>query len=609
MLLPPAPQEPPAQVQPAAAKVNVTTNKKDDALPEWHRKAMETREQRLGWWREARFGMFIHWGVYSDLAGEWEGKALGGYAEHIQRMAKIPIPVYREKVAGKFNPTHFDADTWVRLAKEAGMGYLIITAKHHDGFAMYPSQVSKYNIVDATPFKRDPMRELQAACKKYGVRFGFYYSHAFDWGDADGPGNDWEYQNPGGDKGLHGGREWWKVSPQSLPQVRRYVDTKSIPQIQELIRLYHPDILWFDTPHKLPPVENLRILQAVREAGPEVVVNGRLVRGMGDYENTADRPAEFTPHAGDWEGIPTTNESYGYSKTDHSHKPASHFIQLVAKAAARGGNLLMNIGPRGDGTFDPKDVEILEGIEKWMTVNHSSVRGTERTPLPVQSWGESTRRGNTLYLHVFDWPRDGKLVVGGLKASVKRAYLLTDAKQTPLATERINALDIRLTVPTTAPDAVDTVVVVETENTEIATDATTRLLDPATPNLLRVFDGQLHGKGLRFGAGKVVDAYATGWSDPAEYITWPVRLNDAASYDVTITYDADAASAGSAFTVSIAGQTLKGTVEEGKIRTMALGRVQLEPGTHEFRVLPTQIKGTDLMRLRSLKLMPVASGR
>jgi hypothetical protein len=224
-------------------------------------------DARLGWWREARFGMFVHWGVYSTLSGTWNGRAYGGYGEHIQRMAKIPIPVYRREVAGTFNPVHFNADEWIRLAKEAGMGYFIITAKHHDGFAMYDSQVSDYNIVKATPFARDPMRELQAACKRHGLKFGFYYSHAFDWGEENGPGNDWDFDNPGGDKLLHG-FNWWEKCPEFLPRARKYVDEKSIPQILELIRNYDPDILWFDTPHKLPDEENRCIMAAVRRAKP-----------------------------------------------------------------------------------------------------------------------------------------------------------------------------------------------------------------------------------------------------------------------------------------------------------------------------------------------------
>ena len=575
----------------------------------WWRNSMATREQRLEWWREARFGMFVHWGVYSYLGGTWNGHAVKGYGEHIQRILKIPIPVYREQVAGKFNPVDFDADAWIKAAKEAGMGYFIITAKHHDGFAMYDSKVSDYNVVKATPFHRDPMKELRAACQKYGLKFGFYYSHAFDWGDANGPGNDWDYDNPGGDRGLHGGRDWWVASPELLPKVRKYVDEKSIPQLLELIRNYDPDILWFDTPHKLPDSENLRILKAVREAKPSIVINGRLVRNGGDYASTADRPAEFAPHDGDWEGIPTTNESYGYNQNDHSHKPPEHFIRLLAKAAARGGNVLLNIGPMGNGRMDPADLSILHGIGEWWKVNGASIRGTSRTPLPVQAWGESTLEGNNLYLHVFQWPSDGKLVVGGLKSKVKQAYLLADCREggsAPtgkrlLKVMRLNPLDILVDVPAAAPDKTDSVVVLEGSESP-ATDSARLLLPEIKQDTLRVFDGNLRGKSLRFGAGKTRDAYVENWSNPADSISWTVRLTEAATFRINLVTDAERGSAGSTFVLKAGEQSLAGIVQPGESVSLSLGTLHLKPGTFEIQLLPTKIQGTELMRPRSLLL-------
>jgi hypothetical protein len=253
----------------------------EEAIATWWTASMKNHDQRIAWWREAHFGCFIHWGVHSTFGGEWNGKPFKGYAEHMMRIQKILRAVYAEKVVSVFNPEKFDADEWVKLIKAAGMKYVIITAKHHDGFAMFPSAVTKYNIRDATPFKRDPMRELSEACKRNGIRFGFYYSHAFDWEDPNAPGNDWDYDNPGGDKGLHGGVNWFDQHPELLPKAQRYVDEKAIPQIIELLKNYHPDILWFDTPSKLPLSENLRILKALRAVDQNVVVNGRLARGQG----------------------------------------------------------------------------------------------------------------------------------------------------------------------------------------------------------------------------------------------------------------------------------------------------------------------------------------
>lgn len=588
----------------AAAADSFEVPDKDSPEAAWWRESMKTRDDRLQWWREARFGMFVHWGVYSALGNEYQGRKGGGYAEHIQRILKIPIPEYRSNVAGIFNPTKFDADEWIRTAKAAGMGYFVITAKHHDGFAMWPSQASDYNIVKATPFKRDPMRELRDACRKYGLKFGFYYSQAFDWGEANGAGNDWDYQNPGGDRGI-GGRDWWKTTPEFLPKARRYVDEKAIPQLRELIRNYDPDIFWFDTPHKLPPSENVRIFRAVREASPRVVINGRLVRGWGDYASTADRPAEFSPHEGDWEGIPTTNESYGWSKFDTSHKPPAHFVQLLAKAAARGGNLLMNIGPMGNGKLDPKDVAILKGIAQWWEHNGSSIRGTTATPLPVQAWGESTRKGSTLYLHVFNWPAGGDLVVGGLKSEVKQAWLLADSKRRPLKPTRLNPLDVSIQVPRKAPDKIDSVVVLECAG-EIP-GGQTRLLQPAfARDTLRVFDAELRGGSLRFGAGKTRDAYAYGWSNRADVVAWPVRLEQPGAFDVSVVYDAEGASAGNTFEVRAGGQSLGAAVKAGQIQTVSPGRITLAPGQHEIIIAPVQIKGGELFRLRSLELKTVA---
>ena len=253
----------------------------------------------------------------------------------------------------------------------------------------------------------------------------------------------------GGDKGL-----WWtnraeRTSGVAL-RIEKYVYGKAIPELKELIAKYHPDILWFDTPSKLPFYEQAAIVKAVREADPNVVINGRAARttsvNLGDYLDTSDRPEELRPTPGDWEAIPTTNESYGYNKLDTVHKPVAYFIQLLAKTSAKGGNVLLNIGPKGDGTIDPPDAEILAGIGKWMAINGESIHGTQRTPLDRQAWGDSTVKGDTLYLHVMNWPADGKLLVGGLLSEVKQAYLLNDSSRKRLKTERSGTEDLLVRV-------------------------------------------------------------------------------------------------------------------------------------------------------------------
>jgi alpha-L-fucosidase len=585
---------------------------------EWWRKSMETRGQRLGWWREARFGMFIHWGVYSHLAGVWEGTPVTGYAEHIQRIRRIPIPVYRERVVAAFNPTRFDADEWIRTAKRAGMGYFIITAKHHDGFAMYDSDVSDYDVMAATPWHRDPMRELRDAARRHGVRFGFYYSHAFDWGEANGAGNDWDFQNPGGDLNLHGGRDWWLTAPELLPKIRQYVDRKAIPQVQELIRKYDPDIMWFDTPHKLPPEENLRILRAAREAGPHVVINGRAVQPLsggpearfGDYASTADRPAELIPHAGDWEAIPTTNESYGYHRMDRSHKPPEHFVQLLAKAAARGGNLLLNIGPMGDGRFDPRDVAILDGIARWMEVNGAAIHGTTRTPLPVQVWGQSTLAGARLYLHVFDWPNDGRLYVAGLASDVRSAHLLAQPHAPELPVRRVNAFDVEIQVPSTAPDPWNSVVVLDLF---VPIETNPAFFLPATggPFYLHVFDGQLVRPGIGYADGKRDRDVTVNWNRVDSGVDWSVRLATPARYRVALNYATASTEQTGAFEIAFGNQKVAGRVQPTATPTTFvthdLGVVLLDAGELTVSVRAKEIAGGELMRLRRVELTPVGA--
>jgi alpha-L-fucosidase len=583
----------------------------DKALNGWWKTSMQTHESRIQWWRDARFGMFIHWGVYSLPGGEWKGKKVDGYAEHLMRKEKIPRAEYLE-LAHQFNPVKFNADQWVQTAKRAGMRYIIITAKHHDGFAMYNSLVSDYNVVKQTAWKHDPMADLSTACKKYGLKFGFYYSHAFDWEHPDAPGNDWDYDNPGGDKLLHGGTNWYDVHPELLPKAVKYVNEKAIPQIQELIRMYHPDILWFDTPAKLPLSENIRILEAIRQTDPNVVVNGRLARGagnlnLGDYKNTSDRPAEFYPTEGDWEAIPTTNESYGYSKFDNSHKPASFFIRLLAKAASRGGNLLMNIGPKGDGEFDARDIRILDSIGKWMAVNNESIYKTTKTPLPIQSWGVSTRKGNLLYLQVFNWPSNGKLLIEGLRSNVAKVWLLADPAHKNLEVKRIDPVDLEIKVPHNAPDKVSSVVVVQTEG-NVETDSLRLLASHDITNRLLAFDADLKGKGFRFGDGKAGKYYVENWKNKDQSVKWDFRLLQPARFKILVKYTADNANAG-AYELKLDDFKKQGTVEttaKGEsVKEQVIGEVSLNAGSHYLQVAPLEIQKSGLMKLLEVQLIPL----
>lgn len=584
----------------------------------------EDLNKRMQWFEDARFGMFIHWGVYSPLACTWDGKRYNGYGEHIQRMARIPVEVYKKEVAGKFNPQEFDAEEWIRIAKETGMKYFIITSKHHDGFAMYDSKVSDYNIVKATPFGRDPMKELRDACRKAGIKFGFYYSHAFDWGEKIGVGNDWDYNNPGGDK-LLGGRNWWETRKEFIPIARKYVDEKALPQIKELIDNYDPDIMWFDTPHKLPQEECIRIVKFTRDTKPDIIINGRAIAGFDcyDYYNTNDCPYEFSNYGDNyWEGIPTTNNSYAYNENDNDYKPASFFIRLTVKAAARGGNILMNIGPMGNGKFSAPDREILKGIANWWKVNgDASICGTQATPLTVQSWGESTRKGNNLYLHVFDWPKDGKLCVGGLLTDVKRAYLLSNPQKS-LKHAR-NGKDVWVDVPTACPDTVNSVVVLECAS-DLKVDSRRRISTTQEADCLRTFDAQLVG-GARYGGEEVEAHCVQNLKKKGDGVVWPVRLDKPTTYEVSIAYVAPApkykdemvegdagkelrkasSGAGGVYSISLGGKRLVKKVSTGDDVEEVVDTVTLPAGEFDIRIGTESVSAVELFRPRYITLKPV----
>jgi alpha-L-fucosidase len=575
----------------------------DEAVNGWWKASMRNHDERIAWWREARFGMFIHWGIYSLAGGEWNGKNITGYAEHLMRKEKIPRSEYL-KLAHQFDPAKFNADTWVLQAKKAGMRYIIITAKHHDGFAMYDSKVTDYNIVQQTPFHRDPMAELSAACKKYGLRFGFYYSHAFDWEDPNAPGNDWDYHNPGGDS-LIGGAAWYNTHPEWIPRIQKYINGKAIPQIKELLTKYHPDILWFDTPQKLPISENIRILKAIREIDSTVVVNGRLVAdtNFGDYKNTADRPAEFYPVKDDWEAIPTTNESYGYSKYDTIHKPASFFIQLLASAASRGGNLLLNIGPKGDGSFDSADTKILNGIGEWMDKNSASIYGTQRSPLSFQSWGVVTFKANKLYLHVFNWPNDGKLYVGGLNSLIKKAVFLA-SPNISLQIHQQNGKTTYLQIPLKAPDTVNTVIVLSV--TEPVKADSVRYISTNVPvSRILAYDATMHGKKFDFADGKANRYYLEGWQTKDQYLDWTFRTDFPAIFQLLVKYVADN-SCGGSYKLSLDNYQIQNEVEIKTGRTattQTAGTVTLQPGIHHLRINAENITGKQLMKLLEIQLI------
>lgn len=396
-----------------------------------------SKEERMKWWREARFGMFIHFGVYAQMAGEYRGhqQAKGG-AEWIMNRMKVPVQEYRS-IARQFNPVKFDADEWVKTAKDAGMKYIVITAKHHDGFALFDSKASDWDITDATPYGKDLLKPLAEACKKHGMKMGLYYSQAQDW------------VNPGGSAARKEMREGWpnpdstKIDNytrdhlghwdpvQETKTFDQYIDQVAVPQLRELMTNYGEiAVLWWDTPTRMTDDAALKLTEVLK-LQPQIITNDRLKRPNfpGDTRTPEQKiPSQAELDGKDWETCMTMNRTWGYRKTDTSWKSAEVLVRNLVESASKGGNYLLNIGPKPDGSFPQESVERLQAMGAWMRVNSEAIYATKRNPLPAVDWGCITRKDNrkntVLYLTVFDWPKGETLILPRLTNKVVSAAVL-----------------------------------------------------------------------------------------------------------------------------------------------------------------------------------------
>ncbi|MGJ8561357.1 MAG: alpha-L-fucosidase [Litorimonas sp.] len=326
---------------------------------------------------ENKYGMFIHWGLYAQPGGVWKGKRAedGGngpsLGEWIMRRKEIPRSEYAE-LATTFNPVNFDADEWVAVAKAAGMKYMVITSKHHDGFALFDSDVSDYNVVDGTPFGRDLIAELETACKKAGLAFGVYYSQSLDWRDG-GDGGWADYQPANAPQGRKRMPNQWDPSPTSFDD---YIANKSLPQVQELVNNYDLSQIWFDTPIFIPPKYSMAFYKTVYNANPEILVNQRIGNGFGDIGIPGDNVIPSEKSANTWEGIATTNHSWGYKSYDNDWKSPAETMFWLIENVSKGGNFLLNVGPDGSGTIPAQSVENLLAVGEWLKVYGDAVYGT-----------------------------------------------------------------------------------------------------------------------------------------------------------------------------------------------------------------------------------------
>lgn len=338
--------------------------------------ASEAKQRGRDRFNRNKYGMFIHWGLYSQCGGVWKGERMedGGtgpqVAEWIMRRKEIPREEYA-KLADSFNPTGFDADEWVAIAKAAGMRYMVITSKHHDGFALYDSKVSDFNAVAGTPFKRDIIRELEQACKKAGLAFGVYYSHSLDWRDG-GDGGMTDYcvdEKPG--RAMF--PNFFDPAPTSFDD---YITGKSLPQVRELLANYDLTEIWFDTPLYIPPQRSLEFYRTVYDANPEILVSQRVGNGFGDIGTPGDNVIPDEASENTWEGIATTNNSWGFKAYDEDWKSPEETLFWLLENVSKGGNFLLNVGPDGTGVIPPKSVENLLAVGEWLKVNGDAIYGT-----------------------------------------------------------------------------------------------------------------------------------------------------------------------------------------------------------------------------------------
>jgi alpha-L-fucosidase len=433
------------------------------------RAADPAKEKRLEWFREAKYGMFIHWGLYAIPAGEWHGRRCLGLGEWLMNRCQVPVKEY-EQLASQFNPIKYNPDDWVQLAQDAGMRYIVITAKHHDGFALFKSSASSYNAADATPYHKDVLKQLADACARHGMRLGFYYSQSQDWHEPGGAGNTWDF---GPDLGPDGKTE--------LKKYDDYLRGKAEPQVKELLTGYGPvALIWFDTPRMMNVGDRgQRFANIVRTLQPNTLIDGRLGT-EGDYRSTGDNviPSEASAEA--WETPATTNDTWGFRTDDTNWKAPGQILFKLVDIVSKGGNYLLNVGPTAEGLIPQIPSDNLRTVGRWLKFNGEAVYGAGVSPfgdeygeyssrgakdvrgaklfLADTEWRVTTKPGK-LYFTFFSSPR-GPFEIPAITNKITRAYLLADHSPIELKTAGGKTT---FDMPQPMLDPMATVVVVEYE--------------------------------------------------------------------------------------------------------------------------------------------------
>ncbi len=561
------------------------------------------KPDHLQWWREARFGMFIHWGLYAEPAGVWKGQNHPGASEWLMNTAKITPGDYAP-LQQKFNPVKFDAKRWVRTAKAAGMKYIVITSKHHDGFALWHTKQTNWSI-EHTPFKRDVLKELAVAAKAEGIKLCFYHS-IMDWTHPD-----------------YLPRREWDNRDASKANFDRYVAFMKA-QLKELISGDYGDIgiLWFDGEWEgtWTHERGADLYKFVRSLDKDIIINNRVDKGrsgmagmtQGDFMGDYGTPEQEIPTNGipgvDWESCMTMNNSWGFHQNDHDWKSTRTLLQNLIDCASKGGNYLLNVGPDALGQIPQPSVERLVGVGKWLAKNGASIYGTTAGPFPRPlSWGRVTQRPGKLYLHVFD-PAASAVDLPGLTANIERVHALDSVESIPMIkTASGYRLDLSNVRPLPEALAKQPQNLVKTYVLEVSGPVSVDSVPirPAADGSLSLSaeEAQTTGNLGYEGADKRAIGY---WTNPKDTVSWTFEA-PAGTYNVELEYSVDPASAGAAYEVSVGSDKLKGTAEStggwATFRKVVLGSVALRTsGKHKVVVSATTMPHGAVMNLRAVRL-------
>jgi alpha-L-fucosidase len=548
------------------------------------------RDVRMAWWREAKFGMFIHWGVYAVPAGNCDGKPVNDIGEWIMLNGKIPVERYR-KYAAEFNPVKYDPNIWASLAKEAGMRYMVITSKHHDGFALFPSAASKWNITEATPWKNDLIGPLAEAARGQGLKFGLYYSQAQDW------------INPGGAKsGMNDSEGWDEAHKGSFAT---YIDQVAVPQTREILTKYQPDVLWWDTPHLMTP-EHAAKLAALLPLKPGIIHNNRL---GGGYKGDTETPEQSIPATGfpgrDWETCMTMNDTWGYKSDDHNWKPLSTLITNLVDIVSKGGNYLLNVGPTAEGEIPAESIKLLKEVGVWMKTNGEAIYGTQASPFKRLPWGRCTTKpageDTLLYLHVFNWPADAMLTIPGLENAVKSAEVLAGGAKITVTPSPAGPV---LALPAPAPDPISSTL-------KLVIEGRPRVSDPVVTaggdGVIRMLPGEatLHGAEIKL---EIKDGLSNigFWGDANDGISWSLMAPKDGKYILHI--ESSTPSEGSVIQFDGIGKLACPVPNTGAFdayQITRVGEVSLTKDAKTNLILRPVADGWKGVNIRKVELVPV----